>query len=337
MSLLLVALLSPPALADIPGIAWDAGNSSLPIHVTGSLSRDWGWSCDDPSDDFPLTQRCLTYDTTAGLIGSGNEIQLSDVDCGTANADPTMVTHTYDVTNPVSAHWYSYTATCQDEPGSIRRRNWHSVYDDQAPAAVITGAPPTSGTDRDVDFAFTCTDDVFAVDWDRYGNTYRPQCSLFCKLLDDQGGIAVTRRACDVSLVADGSTVATHAYTQLDPGTYTFELTPRDGVGQEGTVQTHTFTILGTLDTDAGDTDDTDAGDTDPGDTDAVEDTDLHTHPSDSDATDLAVGDTDDTDSPPDTDAVDDTDKGDCGCDAGGTQAAGWLLVLVGGMVRRRR
>ena len=59
------------ARAAPPQITWEAGNPFVSVHTGGPLDRTWTWHCDDPSDQFPLQQRCKVVDISLGVPGSG--------------------------------------------------------------------------------------------------------------------------------------------------------------------------------------------------------------------------------------------------------------------------
>ena len=115
--ILLVLGVPRASRADFPEITWDVGNNPVPVHTAGPLARDWTWECDDPADDLPITLRCRTFDLTAGDLGSGQEILLTDDDCGTFGSDPASTTFHYDVPVPVTDHKYGYAAYCMDDRG----------------------------------------------------------------------------------------------------------------------------------------------------------------------------------------------------------------------------
>ncbi|MBI5478724.1 MAG: hypothetical protein HY906_07715, partial [Deltaproteobacteria bacterium] len=240
----LAGLAPAAARADFPTIAWDAGNPSIYILSTDPLARTWTWTCDDPGNVFPLTERCRVYDLTAGNIGTGLEVLLTDADCGTASSDPSSVTYTYDVTGPAlqTDHKYAYAAYCRDGGGwSFLTWQWF-WYDASPPTVAIASGPSDPSPLHTANFGFTCHDTAYHYD---YGGTgYKPRCHLFCALYDDVTGTALhITNACDVSFVDDEVTVATQAYTGLGNGRYRFEVYARDGVNLMGPATSVVFTV----------------------------------------------------------------------------------------------
>ena len=237
-------LLALPARAEYPSIAWDAGNPPVYVHSTDPLARTWRWTCDDPSNQWPLQQRCRVYDLTAGDPGSGREVLVVDADCGTAATDPSTVTYAYDVPAAALAtdHRYAYAAYCRDSAGySFLTWRWF-WYDASPPVASIVAAPSSPHPARSADFGFTCDDTSFRYAWGTSG--YVPDCRLFCALYDDASGTAIHLPGpCAVSRVEDAATVATQTYAGLSNGRYRFEVYGRDALGLTGATASIVFTV----------------------------------------------------------------------------------------------
>ncbi|MBN1773713.1 MAG: thrombospondin type 3 repeat-containing protein, partial [Deltaproteobacteria bacterium] len=237
-------LAAAPARAEYPTVTWDPANPAVYVHSTDPLARTWSWTCDDPSDQWPLQQRCLVYDVTAGEPGSGLEVVVVDADCGTAASDPSTVTYTYDVTGAalITDHRYAYAAYCRDSAGySYMSWRWF-WYDAAPPTTTITASPSSPHAARSADFAFTCDDTSFRYAWGTSG--YVAYCRLFCALFDDVTGAAIHVAApCAVPRVESAATVATQTYTGLVDGRYRFEVYGRDALGLTGTAASHVFTV----------------------------------------------------------------------------------------------
>jgi len=236
-AMLLVGL---PATAwgEIPNIDWDAGNPTIGVHNNGPVQRDWNWSCDDPSDQFPLEQRCQVLDVTGGSPG----ITLTDADCGTANSDPTAVNYVYDIAagDLLDGHRYYYQAYCRDDTNASRWSAWWFYYDIGLPTVSIDDTPPAvSG--GDVSFDFTCDDASFGYDW--FNSNYVPTCRLFCELVNTDTGVTVSVQACQDFVVTGNTETASHAYNNLPTGNYEFRVYGRDGANNESTVATHTWEV----------------------------------------------------------------------------------------------
>lgn len=231
-----------PARADVfPDVTWDAGNDGVPVQTKQPVARTWTWSCDDPNDDWPLTQRCQVYDTTAGGIGSGAEVKLSDADCGTAPTDPTTVTFPYDVPTPQAGRRYSYVARCVDSTGySFARSRWF-FFDDVPPTPHIATAPPSPTAQANALFALTCDENAYAFDFGP-DIAYQPKCYLFCTVYNDTTGQVVRpTQACGT--LTDATSQSTYGAGGLPSGTYRLEVYANDSVTNTSAPVTHTWTV----------------------------------------------------------------------------------------------
>ena len=248
---------APAARADLPDVSFDPANVPVYSHTTGDVSRTWTWHCDDPSDDWPLTQRCRVFDFTFGTLYSGQELMLVDDDCGTADTDPTTVTHDYAVppADLQTDHLYAYAANCKDSAGYTFTRWVPFWYDTSPPSVAITAGPSTPTPDTAATFSFTCDDTSYGYD---FGNGAPAWCRLYCALYDDDTNQVLHAAApCDVSQVTAADAVATHTYSGLGPGTYRFELYGRDRVQLQSPTETFVWTVY-VPDTTAPDTEITD-------------------------------------------------------------------------------
>jgi hypothetical protein len=236
-------LLGPgPAVADFPQVTWDPVNPPVPVHTAGPLARTWDWECDDPSDDFPLSLRCRTYDLTLGGVGSGQEVLLGDVDCGTFVSDPAPVTFGYDVAAPVSDRKYAYGARCQDGIGFSFFRHFFFWYDVGAPVPAITAGPPASSEATTAQLSITCDDTSY--DYDFSPSAYQAPCGLSCALFDAvTNDELVAPGPCDTPLVTDEVTVASHEFSGLAPGSYRAEVVGTDGAGNASPAATHEWEV----------------------------------------------------------------------------------------------
>ncbi len=230
------------ARADVyPDVTWDAGNAGIPVQAKQPIARTWSWSCDDPNDDWPLTHRCQVYDTTAGGIGSGAEVLVSDADCGTAPTDPTNVTFAYDVPNPIAGRRYSYVARCVDATGySFARSRWF-FFDDVPPTPHVVAAPPSPTAQPSAQFALTCDENAYTFDFGA-GLTYDPKCYLFCAVVDDTTGQTV-RPTAACGTLTDATSESTYAVSGLPSGTYRFEVYANDSVTNTSTTVSHVWTV----------------------------------------------------------------------------------------------
>lgn len=253
--LLFVLLLAWPAevraqscgTGTVPAIVFDAPfdfsgpGRSMPRHTRSpDPLRTWGWSCDDPDDQFPLTQRCQVWDTCS--VGGPCSTNVStpspfvtlieDADCGTATSDPTAVAHTYDIPTAsyLPDHRYFYTARCNDGDGNACLVSFPFWYDTTAPTveidALATPGPPppdevTEATGAH--FEFGCTDN--SKDYDFLGAP-APVASATCSLFLD--GTQISAQQCADDLPVDGSENGVIDYTNLAPGAYRFEVTCTD-------------------------------------------------------------------------------------------------------------
>ncbi|MBI5486598.1 MAG: thrombospondin type 3 repeat-containing protein [Deltaproteobacteria bacterium] len=246
---LVVLSLSAPAAAEYPNITWNPANPSIWVHNNGPVLRTWSWSCDDPSNEFPLYQRCRVYDITLGDPRSGLAVMLQDADCGTVSADPTSVTFTYDVADPpdlLTDHRYAYAAFCRDSstsPGTYSYMSWYWFwYDDSPPAVAVVTGPADPSASRDAAFEFTCDDASFGYDFG--SSSYAARCTLRCTLLNDAtGAVVAAERPCTTASVTDAATLATHSYAGLNNGRYRFEVFGTDGVGLRSPTARHVWTI----------------------------------------------------------------------------------------------
>ncbi len=248
---------SPIARADLPDVSFDPANAPVYSHTTGDVSRTWTWHCDDPSDDWPLTQRCRVFDFTFGTLYSGQEVMLVDDDCGTADTDPTTVTYDYAVPagDLQTDHLYAFAANCKDAKGYTFTRWVPFWYDTSPPTVAITAGPSTPTPETSATFSFTCDDTSFNYD---FGNGAPAWCRFYCALYDDDTNQVLHAAApCDVSQVTAADTVGTHTYDGLGPGTYRFELYGRDRVQLESATETYVWTVY-VPDTTAPDTEITD-------------------------------------------------------------------------------
>ncbi len=230
-----------------PGITFDAPfdftgpGRSMPRHTRSpDAFRTWGWSCDDPNDEFPLTQRCQVWDTcSVGGPCSANVASpspfvtlLDDADCGTASSDPTAVVHGFDVAEPdyLPDHRYFYTARCNDADGNACLVSFPFWYDTTAPVVAIDplatpAAPPNGGatTASTAHFEFHCTDN--SKDYDFLGAP-APVATATCSLFRDDA--LVVAEECATNLAVDGSENGSVDYMALEPGPYRFEVTCTD-------------------------------------------------------------------------------------------------------------
>ena len=242
----IVALILPTmAAAEVPDIIWDIANPSISVHNNGPLDRDWNWSCDDPSDQFPLTQRCLVYDVTNGNPGAGATL-ISDDDCGVSTSDPTAVNYLYDVPLPEDGHRYYYQAKCTDDANFTRTSAYYFTYDSLPPVASID-VGPADGFDVDVNFDLTCADDSYTYPFGT--SPHVPACALFCALYDDvTDAVVVSNRSCDTFEVFSDVEVSNQAYTALAEGRYRLEVYGRDSAQNIGAVDSWVWEVL--VDTD---------------------------------------------------------------------------------------
>ncbi|MFH2008769.1 MAG: thrombospondin type 3 repeat-containing protein, partial [bacterium] len=232
--------------ADSPQITWEPTNPGISVHTAGpALDRLWTWHCDDPGNNFPLSQRCRVIDTTLGAPGSGQEVTLADADCGVVNSDPTTVTYTYDVAVPQSDHRYYYQAYCLDGIGFSWWSAWYFWYDVTPPSTWITTGPPATSPASSAAFDFQCDDLSFGYDFGT--SSYEARCFLRCTLFNDTTNtVVVPEQPCDIADVTSAATVASNAYSGLGPGVYRFEVYGRDGAGNESTVETWVWEITDT-------------------------------------------------------------------------------------------
>jgi MYXO-CTERM domain-containing protein len=247
----LAGLLVPGVVfAEYPVITWSPTNPYVPLHTAGPVARTWSWSCDDPSNEWPLTQRCRVYDITAGDPRSGLAVTLQDADCGVAATDPTSVTFAYNVASPpdlLTDHRYAYAAYCRDSstsPGPYSYMSWYWFwYDASPPSVAIASGPSYPSGSRTADFQFTCNDTSFAYNFGTSG--YVPRCYLRCTLVDNGTGLVIApERPCATASVTDATTLAAQSYTSLINGTYRFEVFGTDSVGLVSTVARHVFTVV---------------------------------------------------------------------------------------------
>ncbi len=251
-TLLLFAVASAtPAQAETPAIDWDVGNQPMPLHTAGPLERQWAWSCEDVSDQHPLTLRCQVFDVTLGQIGTGLETVIMDYDYGTAFVDPAVVLFGYDVPVPQDGHAYAYVARCVDAVGWAATSARGFVYDPEPPIATVqTG--PTDGTSPEATFETTCADDSYNMPFDMWDLTYQPSCQLYCSLVDDPTGtLLLGPEPCDDFEVFDPATLSTHTYADLtQPGVYRFEVYGDDGANNVGQTDSWVWEIYADLDDD---------------------------------------------------------------------------------------
>ena len=236
------------ARAEIPNITWDSNNDGLSAHNNGPLTRTWGWSCDDPSDQFPLNQRCRVYDITGLPHGTlTGAVLLDDVDCGQAMSDPTSVVHDYDVpaAGLLSDHKYAYAAYCQDSDpnGANSYTSWYWFwYDNSPPGVAVLSGPQDPSDATEVSFEISCDDASFGYDFGSI--TYEPQCYLLCALVNDTNDATVVPMSpCDTPSVTDATQIATHSYAFLPEGTYRFQVYGQDQVGLLSNLATYTWTV----------------------------------------------------------------------------------------------
>jgi|GEM_PF-2596578 len=240
------------AHAEYPGVSWADSTTNAPIyvHTNGDLLRDWQWSCDDESDEFPLEQRCRVYDFTLGNLNSGNDLLLVDADCGVANSDPTTVNYSYDVPAPdlQGGHRYAYAAYCRDSstnPGPYSFTLWRWFwFDDVDPTVAIADGPSTTSANPSTtaNFQLTCDEDSY--DYDFGSVNYDPYCELWCALFDnDSGAVISAAQKCDGNQLLSTSEFGSHTYTDLPKGNYRFEVYGRDRVGNTSSTQTWVFEV----------------------------------------------------------------------------------------------
>ena len=249
----MLLMLSLTAFAETPVVTWDAANAPVFVHNAGPLARNWSWSCDDPSDEWPLTQRCQVIDITAGPIGSGLEQYVADDDCGTFPSEPTFANYDYDVPAPVDGRRYLYTAHCQDSRMAIDSIKKESVFfiQDTVPPTTNVVNGPADGPALDVHFDSTCDDASFTYLFAPQAAAYVPTCRLYCQLFDDSSGAVVRAlTACDDPSVIDNATLSGHDYTGLVPGTYRFEVYGIDGASHLGPVSTWIWEVFEDADLD---------------------------------------------------------------------------------------
>ena len=226
----LLISLARSAAADLPDIAFDPGNPFVPIVTAGPLDREWTWTCDDPSNDFPLSLRCRTYDFTAGDLGSGQEVLLTDDDCGVFAFDPAPTTYVYDIVGPIGDRKYGYAAQCQDSIGFSRTSFFYFWYDVGDPTVSIASGPPPITADPEAQLAFTCADSSYGYDFS--GTGFQAFCTLSCGLFDaDTSSVIVPHGPCDTASVTDAATLATHEFAGLPPGSYRAEVIGTDAAG----------------------------------------------------------------------------------------------------------
>ncbi len=315
---LTLTLWAGAAHAELPTIAWDDANPGYFAHQAPPLERTLLWSCDDPSDEWPLTQRCQVYDLTAGTLGSGTDVLLSDVDCGTAESDPSAVTHTYDVSGPVDGHRYAYVAACTDSEGRRYRSSRSGFYDSTGPTVTLLERPVRRSRSNDPDFAFSCSDASYGWDFSYLSTPYVPDCDLRCTLRRGDGSVYAGEQPCDVFTVNQASPNGTQDYADVPVGTYLFSVYGRDGAGNVGPTVSWQFTVVDPSDDTALDGTETDLVPTD-------DNPDTDTDSVDTDDSDPSSGETDTDDGPKPI-------TGDCGCAQAPTPhglVLGFGLVLV--------
>lgn len=213
----------------------------MPRHTRSpDAFRTWGWSCDDPNDEFPLMQRCQVWDTCS--VGGPCSVNvaspspfvtlLDEADCGTAASDPTVVVHDFDVPAPdyVPDHRYFYTARCDDADGNACLVSFPFWYDTTAPVVAIDAlaspAPPPAGgttTATAAHFEFHCTDN--SKDYDFLGAP-DPKATATCSLFHEE--VLVIEEECATALAVDGSESGVADYADLPAGAYRFEVTCTD-------------------------------------------------------------------------------------------------------------
>ena len=190
---MMLLMLSMTAFADIPVVTWDPANLPLILHTSDPLTRDWSWSCDDPSDEWPLTQRCQVIDVTDGKIGTGLEQYLVDDDCGEFASEPTFANFTYDVPLPIAGYEYLYTARCKDSGlglTSTVKQSVAFVYDPIPPVATIVSGP-ADGTATAVHFDSVCDDGSFTYDFESWNPGHQTPCYMACQLFDNDDNSVV--------------------------------------------------------------------------------------------------------------------------------------------------
>jgi len=249
----MLLLLSMTAFAETPVVTWDAGNTNIFVHNAGPLTRDWDWSCDDPSDEWPIRQRCQVADITAGPLGSGLEVYLVDDDCGTFPSEPTFASYVYDVPAPVDGRKYLYIAHCTDGRQALDSTVKDSIFfiQDTTPPPVTIVNGPADSPAADVHFDSTCDDASLAFAFAPQAAAYVPDCRMFCALYDDVSGAPVLPvTQCDDHTVTDNAELSGHDYTGLAPGTYRFEVYAIDAINHLGPVTSWVWEVIADADLD---------------------------------------------------------------------------------------
>jgi MYXO-CTERM domain-containing protein len=236
-------LLAPrPGRCESPVIEFEESNAPIARITSGPVARNWTWHCDDPSNEWPLTQRCQVYDLTDGTIGSGNEVLLVDDDCGTAASDPTTVVYSYQVSSPQPDRRYGYMARCTDsatpQPYSYFF-GYFFYYDTTPPTVTLQATPPDPSTSATATFDFTCSDNSQGFDL----GSGDARCFLYCTLERADTNQVLSSGACDDFQVTDSSTVAQHTFTSLISRRYRFRLRGQDEGGAQSTEVTYEWTV----------------------------------------------------------------------------------------------
>lgn len=246
MALCACVVLSSPAVAEVPDdILWDPDNAPAYVHSTGDMDRDWTFTCTDPSDQFPLSMTCRTYDIMLGDPLTGGEVTLLETDCGTFNSNPATSSHLFTIPDAAleTDRRYAYAVICQDGLGSSKNSWRWFWYDDSEPTvSMVSGPTEPVANDEVASFEFTCADTSF--DYDMSGVAYTPACRLFCTVKNNLTDATVkSLKKCDTDEVTDAGTVGTMAYTDLAAGEYRFEVFGRDGVNLQSVEATWVFEV----------------------------------------------------------------------------------------------
>ncbi len=232
-----IALL-PAAAGANPKITFNAANKGINPFTKGPLTRTWKWTCSDTAKVFPLKARCRVYDVTKGNLGSGKEVKLSDVPCGTSYKNPLKVTYTYKVPGAKGDHRYAYVAHCVDAKdcgGETGELFW---YDITPPVSTIHSGPAKGSSPSTATFTVSCTDNSFSLKTPPPAPLFG--CGNYVRLVDTDTNLVVK----PTSMI--GISTYPHrkfkvTYTGLPKGNYRFDTQADDDAGNVGQTKSWSF------------------------------------------------------------------------------------------------
>ncbi len=229
-----IAILLPATAGAAPTITFDPFNPSIDYFTKGPVARTWKWTCSDPAKVFPLSLRCQVYDITNGIPGTGKAVKISDVACGSGSANPVKVTYKYNVASPKADHRYMYVAQCHDSKkcgGIAGDPFW---YDITPPVSTIHSGPPKVSSSSTVTFKVSCNDNSFKL-------TTAPLapltgCANYTKLVNTDTNMVIKPTTMSGVFFFNYKEI-TVIYTGLTPGAYRFETYAEDEAGNVGKIK----------------------------------------------------------------------------------------------------